>query len=550
MDTKAIEYDTKRLDHLGIVAGICQEIELVDMIDGMLATPSGRKVSCGTATLAMVLNGLGFTGRALYLMPEYLENKPVDLLIREDLVASDFNDDTLGRALDELFQAGITELFARVAQRAVDTYKIDVDFAHTDTSSFSLSGQYESEVAQEGEEKRGAVKITHGYSKDHRPDLKQVVVTLITNQKGRIPLWLEALDGNSSDKTSFPESVDAYCKHLKEAEFPCFVLDSAAYTADNIANWGSAKQWITRVPETITEAQTALRSISTDEMISVGSGYAIQPTSSEYGGIKQRWLIVHSEQFEQRENKKLDKQVAKATMQVEKTLKKLNRQEFACEKDARQAVVKVEKKLKWHKITATYHPIEKHAQPGRPAKGVKPEIVGWRVDIGCEIHTEYIEQERQWLGRFLLATNELDTEKMPDEKILKTYKAQGVTVERGFRFLKDPLFFADSLFLKSPARIMAMIMVMGLCLLVYALAEWRVRQQLQEQDETIPDQKGQPTQTPTMRRVAQLFEGVDLLIIRQGSQVIERQVLKLTPVRLQLIRLFGPVIQNCYLVEI
>lgn len=82
------------------------------------------------------------------------------------------------------------------------------------------------------------------------------------------------------------------------------------------------------------------------------------------------------------------------------------------------------------------------------------------------------------------------------------------------------------------------------------MAEWRVRQQLQEQDETIPDQRGQPTQTPTMRRVAQIFEGVDLLIIRQGSQVIERQVLKLTPLKLQLIRLFGPVIQNYYLVEI
>jgi len=550
MDTKAIKYDTKRLDHLGIVAGICHEIDLVDMIDGMLATPSGRKVSCGTATLAMVLNGLGFTGRALYLMPEYLENKPVDLLIREDLVASDFNDDTLGRALDELFQAGITELFARVAEKAVDTYKIDVDYAHTDSSSFSLSGQYESEVAQEAEEVRGAVRITHGYSKDHRPDLKQVVVTLITNQKGRIPLWLEALDGNSSDKTSFPESVDAYCQHLKEAEKPCFVLDSAAYTAENIANWGNKKQWITRVPETITAAQIALRSVTTAEMIPLGNGYAIQPTSSEYADIKQRWLIIHSEQFEKRENKQLDKRVARATTQVEKTLKKLNRQEFACEKDARQAIMKVEKKLKWHQITATYHPIEKYAQPGRPAKGVSPEIMGWQVDATCEVHTEYLNEERRWLGRFLLATNELDTVKMPDEKILEMYKAQGVTVERGFRFLKDPLFFADSLFLKSPARIMAMIMVMGLCLLVYALAEWRVRQQLQEQDQTIPDQRGQPTQTPTMRRIAQMFEGVDLLIIHQGSQVIERQVLKLTPVRLQLIRLFGPAIQNCYLVEI
>ena len=92
-------------------------------------------------------------------------------------------------------------------------------------------------------------------------------------------------------------------------------------------------------------------------MISVGNGYAIQPTNSEYGGINQRWLIVHSEQFEQRENKQLDKQVAQATMQLKKSTEKLNRQEFACEKDARKAIVKFEKKLKWHSITATYHPM-------------------------------------------------------------------------------------------------------------------------------------------------------------------------------------------------
>ncbi|NJN54710.1 MAG: DUF4277 domain-containing protein [Anaerolineae bacterium] len=62
MDTTTVEYDTKRLDHLGIVAGICHEIGLVETINEMLPTPSGRKVSCGTATLAMILNGLGFTG--------------------------------------------------------------------------------------------------------------------------------------------------------------------------------------------------------------------------------------------------------------------------------------------------------------------------------------------------------------------------------------------------------------------------------------------------------------------------------------------------------
>jgi transposase len=191
----------------------------------------------------------------------------------------------------------------------------------------------------------------------------------------------------------------------------------------------------------------------------------------------------------------------------------------------------------------------KYLRPGRPPKGAQRQVAGWQVKATCQVNTDRFEEAQKWLGRFLLATNELDKTRLPDGKLLESYKAQGTTVERGFRFLKAPLFFADSLFLKSPARIMAMIMIMGLCLLVYALAEWHIRQQLQEKNETIPDQRGQPTQTPTMRRIAQMFEGVDLLIIREGSRVVERQVLKLTPVRLQLIHLFGPTVQNCYLVD-
>jgi transposase len=90
--------ETQRLDHLGIVAGICHEIGLVDVINERVGA-SERQVSCGHAVLAMVLNALGFSGRALYLMPDYLRNKPVDLLLGVDVSAEAFNDDTLGRTL-------------------------------------------------------------------------------------------------------------------------------------------------------------------------------------------------------------------------------------------------------------------------------------------------------------------------------------------------------------------------------------------------------------------------------------------------------------------
>ncbi|MEA3344899.1 MAG: IS1634 family transposase [Chloroflexota bacterium] len=171
----------------------------------------------------------------------------------------------------------------------------------------------------------------------------------------------------------------------------------------------------------------------------------------------------------------------------------------------------------------------------------------------------------------MLATNELRAEALSADKLLEDYKSQGESVERSFRFLKDPLFFADSLFLKKPARIMALLMVMGLSLLVYALAERKLRTQLAAHDEHIPDQKGQPTQRPTIRRIfhlclpaparvlpaqtgqvircRQMFEGIDVLLISTSTGT-ERQVLNLEPIHHKILKLLGPYVQNCYLIDI
>ena len=134
-------YETQRIDHLGIVAGICNEIGLIETIDQQVGA-SEQKVGCGQGVQAMVLNALGFSSRALYLMPDYLHNKPVDLLIDLGLSAEDFNDDSLGRSLDRLYAAGVTEVFAKVATRALQLYQIEHRFVHLDSSSFHLHGQY------------------------------------------------------------------------------------------------------------------------------------------------------------------------------------------------------------------------------------------------------------------------------------------------------------------------------------------------------------------------------------------------------------------------
>lgn len=534
-------FETKRIDHLGIVAGICHEIGLMEAIDQAVG-PGERKVSCGAAVQAMVLNGLGFTSRALYLMPQYLDNKPVDLLIAPDLTAEDFNDDTLGRSLDQLFETGVTEVFAQVAQRALETYEIEQRFYHLDSSSFHLHGQYSAE-----EPAVEAIEITYGYSKEHRPDLKQVVVSLITGHRSQLPVWMEALSGNSSDKESFPKTVRAFCQQMKAEQTVCFVVDSALYSAENLQTLDQTR-WLTRVPETLAEAKRLLAETDREQMIEMPDGYAYLEVPSQYGGIAQRWLVVYSPIAAQRKEKTLRRRVEKEEKAAQKAWRQLAGQTFNCEKDAQAALVAFQQRWKYHQAQALITPLTRYPGPGRPAQGATPNVVGYQLQGEVTLSETALEIARRSLGRFILATNEPDPERLSPQAMLSQYKAQAISVERGFRFLKDPLFFADSLFLKNPGRIMALIMIMVLALLVYTLAERKLRLALQQSAETIPDQKGQPTQNPTLRWVFQTFEGLDVLSGSVSGRRVLRQVLNMTPVHQKVLRLLGPQVEKCYLI--
>jgi transposase len=142
---------------------------------------------------------------------------------------------------------------------------------------------------------------------------------------------------------------------------------------------------------------------------------------------------------------------------------------------------------------------------------------------------------------FILATNELDDTQLPPQELLASYKGQG-HAERGFRFLKDPQFFASSFYLKKPERIMALLMVMTVCLLVYAALEYRIRQALKAHKATFPDQKGKPVQNPTARWVFHYFVGIHLLSV-SGQWPL---VLNLTEEHCNLLKLLGKPYMQLY----
>jgi transposase len=363
------EYTTKRIDHLGIVAGICNKIGLIETIDEQVGEDD-RKVSVGQAVQAMVLNGLGFVGRPLYLTPEFFANKPVEVLIGPEIEAADLNDDSLGRALDRLFETGVTELFAAVAGRGLSVFEIGQRFRHLDSTTFSLHGQYDRETDER------AIEITHGYSKDHRPDLKQTVLALICSQQSAIPSWLAVLNGNQSDNQSFVEIIQAYRSQLEAShDDDCYyVADSALYSADNIQTL-SQVLWLTRVPATLKAVKQLYRQVDPAEMQAAKeAGYRFRELGSSYGQVRQRWVLVFSEAAYQREVTTLNQHIAREQAQASQALRRLAKQEFDTAAAAQEALAQPTQSWRFHQIEGSSLPSVPHYdKPGRPRADQEPD---------------------------------------------------------------------------------------------------------------------------------------------------------------------------------
>jgi transposase len=362
--------------------------------------------------------------------------------------------------------------------------------------------------------------------------------------RSSIPVWIEALSGNSSDKISFRKSIGEYRRQFQAKKLPYFVADSALYTEENVGQLQGVK-WVTRVPETLKEAKQRIAQLQIDSMSDCGDGYRTSVVPSSYGGVAQRWIVVFSEQAYKREMHTFTKNLTKRTEEAQKQLWHLGNRNFACEADARKEAERLSKSLRYHRIDYRVERTLHYEKKGRPGKDTAPCGESWY--IRAELHEDKaaVQAAKKSKGVFIIATNELDESELSAEGVLDVYKAQGVSVERGFRFLKDPLFYAESLYLNSPRRIMALIMVMGLSLLVYSLAERKLRAALKHNGATISSQVGKPTDNPTIRWVFQRFEGILLLTIYEND-VAETMASNIQEDHKTIIRCLGPPYRKMY----
>ena len=531
-----MKLSTLSLDHLGLVAAIFDALGISEVIDESIPKTRNCKLSHSAIIKALVINGLGFAERRLYIFPSYFENLALERLFNPGVVPEDFNEDVVGRTLDRINKFGSTALFNNIAIKCMQQLAFGTNIYHVDTTSFGVHGDYE------GLDCNPAMEITLGHPKDGRWDLKQFIVSMVTNQCG-IPLFVQAHSGNKSDKKTLIETIQMFKSNLDFSGKNYFAADSALFSSENIRLLGDSTLWITRVPTTVREVKD-LQRLDLEMKTCSDDRYSILETEINYGGIDQKWVVVDSREMHASKAKTFDRRIGKEFTETRKSLKKLGYIVFACEADARKAADRWISENPHFTLTGlSICEISKRidSKRGRPKKDEQLEK-GYLIEGEVQRNEATIANERSRLGRFVLASNDKTLE---GELMLQYYKGQNA-VEKGFRFLKDKSFRVAEVYLKKEERIEALSMIMVLSLLIYSIAEWMIRKRLKESGETVLNQLGKPTQCPTLKWIFQKFRNINEAIIElKGS--VHREVINLNEEQIKIIKLFGLGCEKCYI---
>jgi len=522
---------TRSLDHHGIVSGTYDELEIGTVIDELLPKFGQHKLAHSIVVKAMILNCLGFTDSRLYMYSQYFETLPIERLLGPGISASDLSDDVLGRTLDEIYGADSTQLFMKLALKMMEKVNIKTQLLQCDTTNFSVYGDYKHIDGS------SAIEITYGHAKDGRDNLQRFGLGTITNQYG-IPLFAKAYSGNASDKETIIEAMKRLQENITFPDDVYYIADSALYSEGNIKSMRKGMKWITRVPSTLNLAKDLLAS-DLDFKQGEDQRYSFYETIVEYGGIEQKWVVVHSTEMQKRKDVTFERKIQKKITESQKDLKELNKVEFACEEDARAALERWKKENPYCMLETmgiSTISAKENGKRGRPKKDEKL-IVRYVVDAKAVRNEEITQNEKEYQGRFIIASNDLS---LNAEKMLEHYKNQS-QVEKGFRFIKDKSFRVSEVYLKKPQRIEALSMIMVLTLMIYSVAEWKLREKLKETGETIPDQVKKQTQKPTLKWVFMLMREITEVKIEVDSKIVTK-IANMNEVKDKIIKLMG---ENC-----
>jgi len=555
------------VSHLPLIRHAIDELGIREVVDRLLPPDGRMDVSDGDCVTVMVLNIL--CGRvALYDMEERLGGADLAVLLWDGCQASSFHDDRLGLALDHVFHCGTDFLFSEVARGVLRRPEMGTAYpAHLDTTSVSLEGAYEEDPARPWPE--GTPRPKRGYSKDQRPDLKQLIYGLTVHGPTRIPLNFSVLDGNTADPKANRFQIESLAALLPAEHEVTLVADCKFVDAETLGQArASGFHYVSLLPHTFTLrhelvekvrlAGTALPEVvrrkgrllaDPDRLYHATSFQEKLWVKDASGGglvaMDHRCVVVRSSTAEEEFDTTIDRRVGKEGDALQTALQKLGKRTFACEKDLRAEVDRTIEKAALHDITYTVEAVDlpiKRAKAGRPRKTEEapPTERVWRLArADMDQSVERIDVARFHAAHFVLVSDHLDTTLWGDQRILETYRAQeSIEGHAGFRWLKGVAAVAP-VFLKLPHRIQALALIFLFALMVRNWIEAYVRRELEKRDQTLPNFNDRPTKRPTAENVFRLFRFVSLVLVEQGGAVVERTLHYLDEPARSVLELFG-----------
>jgi transposase len=519
--------------HLPLLLGVIRKLNVAALIDTFCPPHPANVLSCGRGVEALLLAILD-GHHALYKVGARLEERGMLLLLQPGLTRTSLHDYRLGQILDALFAANLNRVFGAIVLNALEVYAIPTPWLHQDTTTITLYGAYE----EEPHRSEGPVppRPAYGHSKDGHDDLKQVLLSLGVSSEG-LPLRMGLRDGNTSDSTETPVAIEE-CLALGLEGVRGIVADSKAYCKRTLGLCLEQRVGlITLVPRTCAVRQelevwgqqhgplplllekpgrTRQEPPRRWHGQSVRRCVAVEYADGRQDVAELRFLVVHSSQLASQAAEAYAAAQAQEAAQVTEHIQRVEARWFACVADAEAAIAEYEghgqgrrgRKPRPWRYHALHYRVEavkqrqKRTQRGRPPKTALPQdIIRYRLRVEAQAHVPSADTH----GWTVLATT-VGAESCTDTEILQAYQEQHITVEPGFRWIKNPAAISP-VWLEKPERIAALAMLTVVGLLVYAVIQRQVRLYLRDHNQHVPGNKG-PTAAPTAAVVFTLFAPV------------------------------------------
>jgi transposase len=528
---------TERLGPLPLVNHFLKRIGLVEILERHVPTQDRRVRLPYSTGLGVLLRSILVEREPIYRQQETVRTFAPPMYGLEPQAVDQVGDDRIGRALDQLFDADRAALLTEVVIAVGKRFDVTFEQLHNDSTTIRFTGQYRGARGRRVRGKRAAW-ITYGYSKDHRPDLKQLLFSLTTSADGGVPVQFRCSDGNTNDSTTHIETWEALRAISGRADF-LYVADSKLCSRDNmdyIDRRGG--RFVTVLPRSRLEDAEFRKRIQTHEPD--WDKVWDRPNPRRKGGPRDRWFVcrahlpsreawpvtwVFSALLALRQEQTRREQIAAAEQELSDLRHRLRGPRTRLRKAA-EVDRKVEQILGSHRVTRYLHVRrvrrEDHTfrqmRSGRPGPGTPyRRITRRRWDIEWKLEQEAIAYDRKSDGMYPLLSNDRS---LSPGQVLEAHKGQP-TIEKRFEQTKTVHEIAP-VFLKNKGRIEALFTLYFLALLIQALIERELRRAMKKNN--IPELPLYPEERkckrPTTEQVLRLFSLTERhILLRRGKAV-------------------------------